>query len=329
MAKITDDITIRGIRVKNRIVMAPMVTFSFHGDDGHYYGRQHVAHYTARAQGGAGLIIVQATRALGAVDGTGMWTDGSLAALRQIAANCHAHGAAAMMQIACGDTNINALSAADIAAMQADMRQAALTACALGFDGVEYHFAHGFTLCKFIDAAYNKRTDRFGGSAAARTAILTELLPDIRANTRENFIIGVRMGEYLPTSRDGVEIAQTFVAAGIDLLHISFAMRPPTHAVPAGFPCSPMTWSACKIKKEVTVPVIAVNEIRTAEQVRYLIENGCADFAAVGRGMLADPDFAGHVIGEGPVNACRGCGDNGGQCLWFTDHTKCPANRKS
>ncbi|HWQ62631.1 MAG TPA: NADH:flavin oxidoreductase, partial [Negativicutes bacterium] len=61
----------------------------------------------------------------------------------------------------------------------------------------------------------------------------------------------------------------------------------------------------------------------------YLIENGCADFAAVGRGMLADPAFANHVITGEPVNACRGCGDHGGRCLWFTDHTKCPANRKS
>ncbi|HWQ62465.1 MAG TPA: NADH:flavin oxidoreductase, partial [Negativicutes bacterium] len=163
MAKITDDIIIRGNHVKNRIVMPPMVTFTYRGDDGHYYGRQHVAHYTARAQGGAGLIIVQATLVTGAAAGTGMWTAGSLAALTEIAANCHAHGAAVMMQLACGDTDINALSAADIAAMQADMRQAAITACGLGFDGVEFHFGHGFTLCKFLDASFNKRTDRFNG----------------------------------------------------------------------------------------------------------------------------------------------------------------------
>jgi 2,4-dienoyl-CoA reductase-like NADH-dependent reductase (Old Yellow Enzyme family) len=328
MAKITDAITIRGIRIKNRIVLPPMVTFSFRGDDGHYYGRRHVAHYTARAEGGAGLVIVQATRVVGAVAGTGMWTAGSLAALKEIAANCRARGAAAMMQLSCGDTDINALSAADIAAMQADMRQAALTACALGFDGAEYHFAHGFTLCKFLDASYNKRTDRYGGAAVARASVLTELLPAIRANTRDNFILGVRMGEYLPASRDGVEIAQTFVAAGIDLLHVSFAMRPPAHAVPAGFPCSPTTWSAGKIKQAVSVPVIAVNEIRTADQIRYLIETGCADLAAVGRGMLADPAFARHVIAGQPVNACRGCGDRGGQCRWFTDHTQCPAGGK-
>ncbi len=322
MAKISDSIVIRGIRIKNRIVMPPMVTFSFHGDDGHYYGRQHIAHYTARAQGGAGLVIVQATRVAGAADGTGMWTAGSLAALADIAANCRAHGAATIMQLSCGDTDINALAAADIAAMQADLRQAALIACSLGFDGVEYHFAHGFTLCKFLDAAHNKRTDRFNGDAAARTRILTELLPAIRAATRANFIIGVRMGEYLPDSRDGVTAAQTFAAAGIDLLHISFAMRPPTHAVPAGFPCSPTTWSACKIKKEVSVPVVAVNEIRTADQVRCLIESGCADLVAVGRGMLADPEFANRVLAGQPVNPCHGCG----RCLWFTDHAKCPAS---
>ncbi|WP_416182838.1 hypothetical protein [Methanosarcina sp.] len=52
--------------------MAPLVTFSFHGDNGSYYGKQHIEHYTKRAKGGAGLIIVQATRVSGAVDSTGM-----------------------------------------------------------------------------------------------------------------------------------------------------------------------------------------------------------------------------------------------------------------
>ncbi len=151
------------------------------------------------------------------------------------------------------------------------------------------------------------------------------MLPEIRGNTHEKFIVGVRMGEYLPTSQDGVEIAKIFEKAGVDLLHVSFAMEPPEHAVPEGFKCSPVTYSGCKIKKEVHIPVIAVNEIRTAEQVRFLIENDYVDFAAIGRGMFADPEFANHVIKGEPVNKCFGCGGNLRKCLWFTDHTLCPA----
>ena len=321
MTKITDELLIRGNHIKNRIVMAPMVTFSFHGDNGSYYGKQHIDHYTRRAKGGAGLIIVQATGVFGAVDSTGMWTPGDIAALKQIASNCHEYGAKIMMQLHCGNENINEFSASEIDSMKMNMKQAAIRACEIGFNGVEYHFAHGFTLCKFLDAAYNRRTDQYGGNAINRARILTEILPEIRNNTHDNFIVSVRMGEYLPESKDGIEIAKIFEKAGIDLLHISFGMQPPTQPVPEGFICSPMTYSGCKIKKAVKIPVIAVNEIRTEEQVRFLIENNCVDLVAIGRGMLADPEFANHVINSEPINTCSGCK----RCFWFTDHILCPA----
>lgn len=289
MVKITDELVIRGNYIKNRIVMPPMVTFSFHGDNGAYFGKQHVEHYTKRAKGGAGLIIVQATSVFGALDSTGMWTKGDIEALKQIVNNCHECGSMIMLQLSCWNLDINELSIADIHSMQMSMKQAALRACEIGFEGVEYHFAHGFTLCKFLDAFYNGRADQYGGDAINRTRILTEILPEIRKNTNENFIIGVRKGEYLPESKDGIEVAKIFEKAGIDLLHISFGMQPPVNPVPEGFICSAITYSGCKIKEEVSIPVIAVNEIRTEEQVRFLIENAYVDFAAIGRGMLADP----------------------------------------
>jgi 2,4-dienoyl-CoA reductase-like NADH-dependent reductase (Old Yellow Enzyme family) len=301
--------------------MAPMVTFSFHGDNGSYYGKQHIDHYTKRAKGGAGLIIAQATSVFGAADSTGMWTKGDTAALKQIASNCHEYGTKIMMQLHCGNEDINEFSTAEIHAIQTSMKHAAIRACEIGFDGVEFHFAHGFTLCKFLDAAYNRRTDQYGGNAINRTRVLTEILPEIRNNAHKNFIVSVRMGEYLPESKNGIEVAKTFEKAGIDLLHISFGMQPPTHPVPEGFICSPMTYSGCKIKKEVNIPVIAVNEIRTEEQVRFLIENDYVDLVAIGRGMLADPEFANHVIHSEPVNTCSGCK----RCFWFTDDTLCPA----
>ena len=327
MTHITDDLIIRGNRIKNRIVLVPMVTFSFRGDNGSYFGQQHVDYYTERAKGGTGLIIVQATRVLGAANATNMWSADNVASLRRIVTNCHSCGATIMIQLSCGDTDINQLSPDEISLMQHDMKQAALSACAIGFDGVEFHFAHGYTLCKFLDASYNKRLDQYGGDAVNRVRILTELLPEIRENTRQNFMIGVRMGEYLPSSQDGIEIAKLFEQAGIDLLHISFAMHPPTYAIPEGFKCSATTYSGCKMRRHVNIPVIAVNEIRTEEQVRFLIENNYVDFAGIGRAMFADPEFANHVIHSEPVNPCFGCGNNTG-CLWLTNHLLCPATRQ-
>lgn len=301
--------------------MPPMVTFSFHGDNGSYYGKQHIEHYTKRAKGGAGLIIVQATSVFGAIDSTGMWSAGDISALKQIASNCHEYGATVMMQLHCGNMDINELSTEEIHSMQKNMKRAAIRACEIGFDGVEFNFAHGFTLCKFLDASYNRRTDKYGGDVLYRARVLTQILPEIRNNTPKNFIVSVRMGEHLPESKDGVEAAKAFEKAGIDLLHISFGMQPPTNPVPDGFICSPITYSGCKIKKEVKIPVIAVNEIRNEEQVRFLIENDYVDLVAVGRGMLTDPEFANHVINSEPVNTCLGCE----RCFWFTDHTSCPA----
>lgn len=320
MARVTDELVIRGNHIKNRIVMPPMITFSFHSDNGAYFGKQHIEHYTKRAKGGTGLIIVQATSVFGVVNSTGMWTKGDITALEQIVNNCHEYGTKIMLQLSCGNLDINELAIEDIYSMQMSMKQAALRACEIGFDGVEFHFSHGFTLCKFLDVSFNRRTDQYGGSAANRTKILTEILPEIRKNTHENFIIGVRMGEYLPESKYGIEIAKIFEKAGIDLLYISFGMQTPTQPAPEGFICS-ITYSGCMIKKEVNIPVIAVNEIRTEEQVRFLIENEYVDFAAIGRGMLADPEFAYHVIKSEPIVTCSVCK----KCFWFIDLTLCPA----
>lgn len=324
MTKISDEIIIRDHHIKNRIVMPPMVTFSFHGDNGSYYGKQHIEHYTECAKGGTGLIIVQATNVSGAVQGTNLWTESNKDALRKIANNCHKYGAVVMIQLSCGDVDINILSSEQIYSMQQDMKKAAIIAYDIGFDGVEYHFAHGFTLCKFLDSKYNKREDLYGGSIENRTRILTEILPEIREDTGDRFIISVRMGEYLPQSKDGIEAARAFESAGIDLFHISFGMNPPKGDVPKDFQCSFITYSACRIKEAVNIPVIAVNEIRTEEQVRFLMGNDYVDLVSIGRGMLADYEFANHVINSEPVNKCFGCK----KCFWFVDHTKCPARKQ-
>ena len=323
MARITDELIIRGNRIKNRIAMAPLVTFSFQGDNGLYFGRQHIEHYKARAEGGAGLIIFQGTSVSGALNSTEKWLEGNTAVMREIVRAIHWHGAAVIIQLSCGNMNVNELTAEEIHTLQAEMIQAAATACESGFDGAEYYFVHGGTMCRFLDSSYNRRTDRYGGSAENRTRLLLDILPEIRRSTNDRFIVGVRLGEYLPESRDGIETAQAFEKGGVDLLHVSYAMKPPEGPVPEGFICGPMVYSGCRIKNQVGIPVIAVGGIRTGEQVRFLIENDYVELAAVGRGMLADPEFANNVIYGRPINMCHDCAE----CFWFTDHAKCPARK--
>jgi len=324
MNKLQDPLTIRGIVIKNRIVMAPVYTFSFICDNGSFYGAQHVDHYSNAAKGGTGLIIVQATDVHGASNSTNKWSEGNIASLKQIADNCHKYDSTVMMQLSCGDVNINDLSVMEIHLMQMDMEHAAISACEIGFDGVEFHFAHGFTLCKFSDASYNKRTDEYGGKALNRTRILTEIIPEIRRNTKEKFIISVRMGQYLPESKDGTEVAKIFESVGIDLLHISFGMKPPTNSVPQEFICGTLAYSGCEIKKEVNIPVIAVGGVTSEQQARFLIENDYVDFVCAGKAILSDPEFANNILNHRQVNKCFGCKT----CFWFTDHAKCPARNK-
>lgn len=326
MPTLSDPLLIRGNRLKNRLVMPPMVPFSLKGDNGEYYGRQHVEHYADRARGGAAMIIVQATSVFGAASSTEEWTLGSQDALREIACHCRAHDVIAVMQLSCDDLDVNTLFGRQLTAMQSEMRHAAVRAHELGFHGVEFHCAHGYTLCRFLDAAHNRRRDAFGGTVENRLRIVTDVLPEIRAETPDAFFVGVRMGEYQPGTEDGLEAARVFDAAGVDFFDISYGMEPPPDVLPfPGYPASATTYSAYRIKQATDKPVIAVTEIRDGRTARYLVGEGYADLAAVGRGMLADAEFANHVLSNRPVRRCRGCRE----CFWFTDHTRCRGGNDS
>lgn len=327
MSGLADSLSIKGNMIKNRIVMPPMMTFSFKGDHGGVYGRQHVDHYTARAKGGAGLIIIQATNVVGAEKQEGVWSDEQLKPLQEIAENCHRYGAHVMIQLAFGDVDIHGLSPEQIHRLQRDSIAAANKVNSIGFDGVEFHFAHGYTLCRFLDPTCNQRTDQYGGSVENRVRFIVEILPQLRRETGENFMIGVRMGGNIPDVANAAAVAKALEKAGIDLLDISFGMEEPVNAAPASFKGNRITYNGSRIKENVTVPVIVVSEIFTGEHAQYLIEKGYADFVAVGRGMFADEEWANKVLAGKPVNQCRNCGGNMRKCMWFVDHTLCPARK--
>jgi 2,4-dienoyl-CoA reductase-like NADH-dependent reductase (Old Yellow Enzyme family) len=277
--------------------------------------------------GGTGLIIVQATSVVGAAKQSGVWSDEQLKPLEKIAQNCHSDGSTVMMQLSCGDIDINELSIEQIHIMQQDCIAASARARKAGFDGSEYHFAHGYTLCRFLDPTFNKRTDNYGGTLENRIRFLTEIVPQVREAVGEDFIVSVRMGGNIPDVIGAIDVAKAFEEAGIDLLHISFGMREPANAIPVDFKCSIIAFNASAIKKNVKIPVIAVSEIFTGEQAKFLLENEYVDFAAIGRGIYADENWANKVLAGEPIQQCCNCGGSSRKCLWFVDHTKCPAKK--
>ena len=332
MAKLSDLITICGKTAKNRIVFLPCVTFSFRGDGDDYFGRQHLDHYTRAAEGGAGIVYVQGTNALGihsgskpsaSLEGPGQWTAGSRRMLGRIADAIHANNALAFIQLSWGgdrETDLNALTTGEIEQKQRCLLDAALAIGELGFDGFDFHFGHTFLLCKMIDAESNKRTDRFGGSLESRARVITEIIPEIKSKNGRGFILGVRMGAYLPDLETGLATARYLEQSGVDMLNITFSMTPPLPA-PADFPLSDMAYGGSLIKRAVSIPVIGVGRTTTQEKAETLISNNYADLAGVARGILADPAFPGKVLSGEPVFECAGCS----QCLWYIDHTRCPA----
>jgi 2,4-dienoyl-CoA reductase-like NADH-dependent reductase (Old Yellow Enzyme family) len=323
MAKLSDTLEIRGKTVKNRLAFLPCVTFSFHGDGGDYFGGQHLEHYARAAEGGAGIVYVQGTGSQGAIDCSGQWTEGSMRTLAEIASAIHSRGALAMIQLSWGgdrETDPNALTTDELLFRQKELLAAALHVGELGFDGFEFHFGHGFLLCKLFDAETNGRTDRFGGSLEKRASVITDIIPEIREKNGAGFILAVRMGAFLPTLDNGLDTARLLESSGIDLLNITFSVAPPPEA-PDGFPLSGMAYGGYLVKQAVSIPVIGVGGIKDRESAETLVEGGYADIAGVARGILADPNFPRKVLAGQPVYKCRGCRE----CQWFTDHAKCPA----
>jgi len=338
MNELFSPIKVRNTIIKNRVVMPPMVCFGFGGDDG-LVTEKHNSHYEARAKGGVGLIIIEATcidkSGRLSTDQLGLWSDEQIPGFTRLAGICHQYGAKVLVQIHHAGLSApqsitstllapsnyqgkmkgnvisaRALTLSEINALQSKYVAAALRAQKAGLDGIEFHGAHGFLISQFFSPRINKRTDAFGGSLYNRLRFLAEIIARMRPTTGNDFIIGCRMGCNEPDLKTSTKIAKILEISGIDLLHISIGLRSPRGkgpAVPEGFNYNWVVYGGTEIKKNVNVPVIVVNGIRTPEQASYLVEQGLADFTAIGKGLLADPEWANKAQDHKPIIPCINC----------------------
>jgi 7beta-hydroxy-3-oxochol-24-oyl-CoA 4-desaturase len=314
------------VEIKNRIVMPPMGSRSA-TPEGEATER-HCDYYEARAKGGTGLVIVEAATpnrerkyAPGAL---GLFDDSLIPGLERVASRIHAHGAKACIQIfdpgpgsgsmaggkPSGPSMIwdpgiretpSELSVAEIKQLIREFTDAARRAKAAGMDMVQLHAAHRFAmLAAFLSAYYNKRADAYGGSLADRVTLLLEIIRSIKAENGSDFPIIVRLSgeERVAGGRTLAEtqfIAPIIAEAGADALEISGGTVPDGFwaVVPPSGTQTPLNADAAEaIKKVVDIPVISVGRINHPRLAEFILHTGKADLVSIGRGLIADPDFA-------------------------------------
>ena len=187
-----------------------------------------------------------------------------------------------------------------------------------GIDAIELHGHEGYLFDEFMTALWNKRTDEYGRDLDGRLRFASEVIEAIKRGAGADFPIIYRYGltHYLKGGREideGLEIARRLETLGVSALHIdagcyeTWYWAHPTTTMPRG----PLVGLAEKVKKVVGIPVITVGKLGYPELAERVLQEGKADFIALGRQLLADPDWA-NKVKEGNVQdicPCLGCHD--------------------
>lgn len=324
MTRLSTPYTLKGLSMKNRIVMAPMCQYSVDTNDG-MPNDWHFVHYTSRAIGGTGLIIVEMTDV--DPDGRisnydlGMWSDDHVPAYKRIVDEAHKYGAKIGVQIAhagrkaedaeqpVGPSNIpvtsngdwkipKALTKEEIDHLIYQFQEATRRSIEAGFDTIELHGAHGYLIHQFMSPSINNRRDEYGQDLAkfgvevihAVKSVMPKDMPLLMRLSAIEYMDGGYMIEH------SLKIAQQFKKAGVDVFHISSGGEgPPGKLKPANHPGYQVPF-ARRFKEELNMPVIAVGNLRNRDVADSVLANNDADLVAIGKGMLSDPYWGLHAL---------------------------------
>lgn len=341
--------TIKGVEIKNRFVVPPMGT-NLGNPDGTVSQRL-VDYYGARAKGGFGLIVVEGV----AVNSTGMcipheghfWDDSAIEGMKKVVDAIHNEGAKTLLQIhhagrqthpgliggqqpiapsrtSCPVDNALAreMSTKEVYAVIEEFGDAALRAKKSGYDGVDIHGCHGYLIAQFMSGHANKRIDEFGGTFEGRMKFPLEIVKNVRQKCGEDFIIGFRISydEKIPGGRtleESLVACRMLENAGVDLLDISIMTYASTEYMSANgaLPNGYNQFATEKIKSCVSIPVIAVGRI-TPAMGSEMIRTQKADFIAMGRGSLADPEIP-NKVAAGKIEEISPCISCTQSCLGY------------
>ena len=345
MKKLQDSFTIRQTKIGNRVCIPPLVIMTNSDEEG-FAAPAAVAHYTALARGGAGLVIQEATCV--SPEGKlrahqiGLWRDEHIPGNRAIAEAVHQLGTPIFMQIhhagvvAMSDTLLcpsaysaqvdgklkqgRAMTGKEIEATQEHFIQAGIRAWKAGYDGVELHGCHSYLLCQFFNSRINHREDQYRDAMN----FVGPIIQGIRQGTDSRFVIGIRLGCFEPTLKEGIAHAVALEKAGVDFIDVSGGFAGESDPIkPEAFPYHEFVYGAGEIKKAVNVPVFAVNSICTPEQAQGALEATNVDMVDIGRSALVDSDWPRKALAGEKPGKCLHCA----VCQWRIDPQKCAGRR--
>ncbi len=311
--KLFEPYKIKDITLKNRIVMAPMCMYSCHNEDGKVEN-WHRTHYTSRAVGGVGLIILEATAVTpqGRISpqDLGIWSDEHVEGLAELVTLMKEQGAKTGIQLA--HAGRKAVLEGDIIAPSAipfneDMKtplemtdndiqetiqafiKGAERAKKAGFDVIEIHGAHGYLINEFLSPLSNRRTDSYGGSKENRYRFLKEVIEGIKTVWEGPLFVRVSAEDYNEDglhAEDYAEYGVWMKEQGVDLIDVSSGA-----VVPARIPVFPgyQVKLSETIKYGASIPTGAVGLITSGIQAEEILQNERADLILLARELLRDP----------------------------------------
>ncbi|WP_210425080.1 FAD-dependent oxidoreductase [Spongiibacter thalassae] len=344
---------IRNLLIPNRTVMPPMST-QLGTPEGEVSDEQ-IAFYRARAAGGTGMIIVEfccVERRSGQSEPNQLALESTahIAGHKRLVNAIRAEGSVACLQLQHGgaaakrslleiDTPIGPsdifsrkdpsrrtcreMSHAEIEAMIECFGISAELGIKAGYQAVELHGAHGYLLTQFMSPRSNQRNDVWGGNEAGRLEFPRRVINRVRrAIGNRPLIYRLSADEFSKnglTIEDMERITPMLVDAGVDAIHVSTGVGPDSFDKVIDPMSAPDGWRlpySRRIRKICNVPVITVGQIRHPDTAEQALRDGDADLIALGRTLLADPEWsnktrAGRVDDIIPCTSCNFCVANG------------------
>ena len=336
---ILQPIEVGGQTFKNRIMFPPLTTgYEKNG----MISEQDMGFYTRLAKGGVGYIVMGDVAPINSFSPTPkLFDDSQIPAFKALADSVHAYGTKLGVQLFHPEYDVDAINSLFMQKKFDEMRQRLhhdmmfftdevseemlmaiidkMCACAVRAQkaGVDVIQIHGDRLNGCLcSTRMNHRTDKFGGSLENRvrfarmlTRAIRKAVPDMIIDYKLSIVTPQR-GKGGIDEADAVQFAQWLVEDGVDMFHVAQANHtgnmadtiPPMGVQPYGF----FVKIAGDIKKAVNVPVSAVGRIVDADMAARVIESGMADMVAMGRPLLADPDW-GTKIAAGKACDIRRC----------------------